>query len=150
MKKRIFALATAILLVCSMALSVSAVSPEIYQDYEVIHTEEGDFEIETTLTIYPSVARSNTKTADKSQTVKQSGTVVAEVTLSATFGYDGKSAWVEEATGSHTTYEGWSYKSESITTSGNTANLTAKLTKLLNSNLPISISIKCTADGVIS
>ena len=65
-----------------------AAAPEV----EVIYTEHGDFTVETVLTVYPVLSRAQTARADKVQTVKYGGEVIAEVTLSATFGYDGNEA----------------------------------------------------------
>lgn len=140
-----------VMLACTMIVPASATEQDICKDVEIIHTAYGDFEVETTLFVYDSPLRSNTKSADKTHTVKYDGAVVAEVTLSASFSYDGTTtAKVVSASSSHSTSNGWSYKSESISKSGGTAKLTAKLTKLLTGEIPISISITCSPSGQIS
>ena len=48
------------------------------------------------------------------------------------------------------TYEGWSYKQNSFTSSGGTITLDAKLTKLLVMNIPFTITLSCDKDGNIS
>lgn len=150
MKKLSF-LMSLLLLFNLCTFSAAALSPEVYQETQVIYTEEyGDVLVETTLIIQPSLFRSSEKTASRTNNYSSGGTRIATVTLTATFGYDGRSAWVEDADGSHTVSGGWSYKNEEITTSGNTAELTAKLTKLLSSNIPVELSLSCSPTGTIS
>lgn len=107
------------------------IAQNFYQRINIINTAFGPIEVETVLTVHEFLARSNTKSANATQTFKLSGKAIADVTLSATFGYDGKTAWVTSASGSHTTYDGWSYSNEKITNSGGTASLSATLTKPL-------------------
>ena len=90
------------LLLCTAVLPCAAAQPASSVQQSVIHTEYGDIVVTTTLTVYDSAARASTKSADKIRTVTYQGQTVATVTLSATFGYDGKSAWVEEASASTT------------------------------------------------
>lgn len=137
------------LLICIM-IPASYAAPCIEQESETIYTEFGVFEIETTTVIHNVLARSNSKSADRTHTVRLNGKIVAEVTLSATFGYDGKTSWVTSASGSHSTHDGWSYEGEKITKSGGTARLTAKLTHSRYEDAPINISITCTPTGQIS
>lgn len=118
--KKVSFLLSLILMMGLMIPSAYAAS-DVYQETNVVHTEFGDFEIETTTTVYDSILRSSGRKADKSISVKNGGKVIADITLSVTFGYDGKTAWVSNASGSHTTYDGWSYSNENITQSGATA-----------------------------
>lgn len=138
-----------VMLLGTMILPSGAVE-NIYQKTDTIETEFGIVEVETVLTIHKSLARSNTKRADYTQTFKYSGKVIAEVTLSATFGYDGKTAWVTSASGSRTTYDGWSYSGQSISKSGRTATLTATLSHSLHRSIPVNISLTCSPTGQIS
>lgn len=147
--KKISCFLAFIVVACVMAPSVQAAS-DVYHTTETIYTEFGEFEIETTTIIHDSMARSSSKSASKVQSVKQGGKEVAEITLFATFGYDGTTAWVVSANGSHTTYDGWSYSNEKITTSGGTATLTATVSKLTGGRVPISISITCSPTGAIT
>lgn len=133
-----------------MVMPVGASYEEIYRETEVIHTEDGDIEIETVLTIYDTPFRASSRTASKSQNIKYDGSTIAKVTLTATFRYDGSSVSVTDTDSSHTTYDGWSYKNEDILTYGGTAKLSAKLTKLNYSDIPFNIAMICTADGTIS
>ncbi len=138
-----------ILLVSIMILPTQAVSNNA-SEVEVSYTESGDFEIVTTTIIYDSVARSNSKSASKIYEVKSSGKLIAKITLSATFGYDGKTAWVSSASGSHATYDGWSYGSEKITKSGGTASLSAILSHSQYRDLSANMSLTCSPSGQIS
>ena len=138
------------LLMFTMVLPVGAAQTEAVSETEIIHTEYGDIEVETTLTIYNSLFASGSKTATKEKSYKYDGEVIADVSLTATFRYTGTSVSVTDTDSSHDTYDGWSYENESISTSGGTSELSAKLTNLLETTIPVSISIKCTADGTIS
>lgn len=137
------------LMMCVMVMPVGASYEEIYRETEVIHTEDGDIEIETVLTIYDTPFRASSRTASKSQNIKYDGSTIAKVTLTATFRYDGSSVSVTDTDSSHTTYDGWSYKNEDILTYGGTAKLSAKLTKLNYSDIPFNIAMTCAADGTI-
>ena len=114
------------------------------------YTTEDGIEVETTLTVHENRMRASYRSAEKETTYKSEGKVIAIVKLEATFGYDGKTAWVEEAGSDHTTYDGWSYGSEKISTSGNTAKLTAIVKKAGVATVPVSISMTCTPTGSIS
>lgn len=137
------------LLFCMTIPSVRATS-DVYQAVEVIHTEFGDFEVETTTLIYDSMARSNSRRADKIKTVKYDGNTIAEVTLTATFGFDSKTAWVISTSSSHTTYGGWSYGSETIARSGGKATLSAMLSNPQHRSIAVNISLTCSPTGQIS
>lgn len=149
MKKKISVVLAAALLVCAMVLPASA-AQETYCQTETIYTDFGPVEVKTVITVHESLARSSTRSADISRTFTADGTTIAVVTLSATFGYNGSSAWVISSSGSHTTYNGWSYGNESITSSGGTAYLTATLYHLLHRNIAVSISLTCSPTGQIS
>lgn len=147
--KKVRSLGIVILLLVSMMILPAQASSNTYQEIETLHTEFGDFEIKTVTIVHNSAARSSSKSADRIRTVTNNGSVIAEITLSATFGYNGSSAWVTSASGSHTTYSGWSYGNENITTSGGTATLTATLSKLLD-RVSVNISLTCSPTGQIS
>ncbi len=140
-----FLLTFALLAVTMIPSSLAAANN--WQDTETVYSELGDVEIITT--IHYAISRGG-GSANKTSTVKSDGKVIAEVTLSATFGYDGKTAWVSNASSSHTTYSGWSYGSEKITKSGGTASLTGTLSHLLHRNIPVNISLTCSPTGQIS
>lgn len=148
MKKNLTLMAVLFCLIFTMALPVGAAS-QVVSETETVVTVCGDFEIEETLVVY-SAARSSTKSASKSQTIKYDGVVIANVTLNATFGHDGKTAWVVSANTSRTTYNGWTYGSENISKSGNTASVSAMLRNSNARNTPVNISMTCSPSGSIS
>ena len=147
--KKYFSLLLAVL-VLTMSFPVGATNTKIMRETDIIYTESGNIEVETILTIHDSLFASGSKQATKEKTYKYDGNIIAEVALTATFRYTGNSVSVTDTDSSYDTYEGWSYRNESISTSGGTANLSASLTKLFDGTVPVSISIKCTADGTIS
>lgn len=140
-----FLLTFALLAVTMIPSSLAAANN--WQDTETVYSELGDVEIITT--IHNAISRSG-GSVNKTSTIKNNGKIIAEVTLSATFGYDGRTAWVISASGSHETYEGWSYSGEKITKSGGTATLSAKLTHSRYENVPVNISLTCSPTGQIS
>lgn len=148
MKKLSFLLSLA-LIIGIMIPAVHATS-DVYRETDIIHTEFGDFEIETVTVIHSLTSRSGSKSADKTQTVKFSGKTIGEVTLSATFGYDGKTAWVISANSAYTTYSNWSYSNENISKSRGIAALTATLTHATHRDIPLNISITCSPTGQVS
>ena len=148
MKKNITLMAVLFCLIFTMALPVGAAS-QVVCETTTVTTVYGDIEVEETLVIYTNL-RSNTKSVDKTSTYRQGGSVIAEVTLNATFGYDGKTSWVVSASGSHTTYGVWSYNNERITKSGGTARLSATLNAPLSQGVSVNISLTCSPSGSIS
>ena len=106
--------------------------------------------METVLTVRDTAPYSQTKRAEKTSTYRYAGSVIAKVTLEATFGYDGDSAWVVSTDSSHTTSGGWSYKNEQISESSNRAKLTAELTHIIFETMQVNISLSCTPSGQIS
>lgn len=148
MKKIGAFLLTFALLVGTMVPSALAASNS-WKETQTIYSELGEIEIDTTTVVRNSVARSG-GSVSRTATVKYSGKVIAEVTLSATFGYNGTVSWVIGSSSSHTTYDGWSYGSENITSSGGTVALSGILTHLLHGRLAVNISITCSPTGEIS
>lgn len=148
MKKISFLLSLALLM--GLMVPAAYAAPENRQETEIIHTESGDFEIETTTVIYDTMVRSSGKTVGRTQTVKYDGSVIAEVTLTATFGYDGTTAWVISANSSFSTYDRWVYGNENITRSGGTAALTAMLSHTSHRSIAVNISITCSPTGAIT
>ena len=148
MKRKLSALLIGAMMFCCAVLPAQAYAAAV-PEVEVIYTEHGDFTVETVLIVYPALSRAQTARADKVQTVKYGGEVIAEVTLSATFGYDGDEAWVVEAEGDSVTYDGWRYGSEEIEDSGGTVTLSAKLTKFAEITRNVDISMTCSPSGTI-
>lgn len=152
MKRRALAclLASTMIYMTMAPICGASYIPEQQETISIYRTVSDRLETETTLVVYDSMIRSSTRRAEKNTVYKYDGVEIASVTLEATFSYDGNTAQVVSASGSHTTSGGWSYKSESISKSGDTAELTAKLTKLLYPALAVEISMTCTPSGQIS
>jgi hypothetical protein len=131
----------------SAATSVNEIVP--VEQYEETYDEDGITIVEE-LTVYQS-ARSNQKTAYKTKTYKKNDTIIASIVLKAIFSYTGSSVSVSSKQVSQSeTYEGWKYSQTSLTSSGGTVTLSGKLTKLLNSSVPVSVTITCDANGNIT
>ena len=107
--------------------------------------------VETATTVYDSLLRSSTQKASSTSKFKNNGELIATVTLTATFGYDGSRARVVSASGSHSMESGWTYSNQSISKSGGTANLTADIKSTTGLGaFPVDISLTCSKDGDIS
>ena len=79
------------------------------------------------------------------------GVVIGVIAMKGTFRYDGSTVSVASKSVTQTdTYEGWSYKQNSFTSSGGTVTLDAKLTKLIFLNIPFTMMLSCDKDGNIS
>lgn len=138
MKRLTVFLFAVMLLVCA-AIPCAAEAPE-----------KSYFSYRDTLVISPSFARTSERTGTKTRTFTYKGDTIAEISLTATFRYNGSSvSVVSKSVSDYTTYNGWSYQQSSLTSSGGTATLTGKLKKgLLNAN--VNFSISCDASGNIS
>lgn len=92
------------------------------------------------------------KTVNRSGTFKDGDTVIAVIVFQATFHYDGTSVSVaSKSVIQNDTYEGWSFKQSSFTSSGGTVSLTGKLTKwLIFNSTTFTMSLTCDKDGNIT
>lgn len=143
-----------LVMLCGIAPVASfAATSETTQTTRIEYLGNG-ITVETVTTVYPSLQRSSTLTGKTESTYKEGSTVIATVTLTATFGYDGSSAWVLSASASHWVASGWTYENHSITTSGATARVTATLKKWQGSTLigsvPVNDTLSCGANGTIN
>lgn len=151
MKKIVLKLSILALLVCALSIPASAFAVENTRTTEIIYVEGlGEVEVTTITKVQNSLVRSSQKSASKTKEFTYDGQVVATVTLKATFGYDGSSAWVVSATGSQNISSGWTYKNQSIDKSGNSATLTATLSKGIGVKTPVEITMSCSPSGTIS
>ncbi|QNK39232.1 hypothetical protein [Caproicibacter fermentans] len=116
------------------------------------------FTVETKTTIFNSATAAlvtfSTRSATRTKTYKANGSTVATVTLQASFGYDGSSAWVISKSASHSTVSGWSYGSESLKAYKDTASLSSTLTQWSGvipiQTVDVDISLTCSPSGTIS
>lgn len=116
-------------------------SETVLEDGTVVVTEVFDL----------SSTRSTDKTYANTKKIVRDGTTIGIIAITATFRYDGSTVSVVSKSVSQTdTYDGWSYKQNSFTSSGGTVTLDAKLTKLLILNVPFTMTLSCDKDGNIS
>lgn len=105
----------------------------------------------TELIVENQNARSAERTATRRDTFYDGDTVIAVIAFQATFRFDGNSVNVIAMSVTETdTYEGWSYKQTSFTSSGGTVTLEGKLTKWLIFNSAFTMSMTCDKNGTIS
>lgn len=98
-----------------------------------------------------SQARSSTKTGYVTRNFYDGSTLIATITLQATFRYDGSSvSVVSRSVTQSDTYDGWSYVQNSLTASGGTVTLSAKLTKWIILNTSFTMTLECDEDGNIT
>jgi len=103
------------------------------------------------ITVSGTQTKSSTKTATTKRTYTYSDEIIAVISVKGTFSYDGSTVSViSKSITECETYDGWSFKQSSFTSSGGTITLDGKLTKLIVLNANISISLSCDKDGNIS
>ena len=140
-------------LIMVFPLTVSATPVESAEEAviisETVTTEDRFTFVDEVIDI--SQARSADKDYIRRKTIYREDVLVAIIAFTVTFRYDGSSvSVVYKAVTQTDTYEGWSYKQNSFTSSGGTVTLDAKLTKLLIFNSPFTMSATCDANGNIS
>lgn len=153
MKKRIITLFIAVLLVAMVpALAVQAVY--IPDKVTTTVTDLGNgITVESTIFVeeeFTPFSLMSTIKATKQDVYKCSGSQIATVSITASFGYDGSSSWVNSASVTKSVSSGWTYSNESITTSGGTATVTALLKKTGIMTINVDTYISCSPDGEIS
>lgn len=147
--KRIITAVMAFLLIASVGFPVNAQE----QSTVVLHQE---IDIGNGIVIVDEIveyanARALGKAADRTRRIYDDGVLIGVITITGAFLYDGttvtvQSMYVKQAD----TYEGWSYRQNSLTASGGTITLDAKLTKLLVLNIPFTFTLSCDANGNLS
>ncbi len=99
-------------------------------------------------------ALSQTETYRRTSAVEHDGSWVGSITLTASFGYNGSSAWVNSMSTSHSVASGWSYENESTWKSGGTANMSAAMIQRIAfitiTETDPSVSMTCSPSGQIS
>ncbi len=101
---------------------------------------------------YAQARTTHEKTAVYKKTFKDGDTVIAIIAFEATFHYDGTSVSVASKSITQTdTYNGWSFKQSSFTSSGGSVTLTGKLTKwLIFNSSTFTMVLTCDKNGNIS
>ncbi|MBQ2245168.1 MAG: hypothetical protein IIV61_04945 [Oscillospiraceae bacterium] len=147
--KKTFSIILCFVLFISLALPTYAAGQS-----EVIYSQEYTLEDGTTVKdeiIVHGLARTSYKTATRRATISKDDTTIAIIAFQATFRFDGSTVAVISKSVTQTdTYEGWSYKQTSFTSSGGTVTLEGKLTKLLIFNNSFTMTLTCDKNGNIS
>lgn len=142
------------LFICIVLLAYLSLPTYATAQTEVIYRETTLLEDGIVITdeiIVTAHARSTDKTATRQMTVAKSDTVIGVIAFRATFRYNGSSVSVVSKSVTQTdTYEGYSYKQSSFTSSGGTVTLEGKLTKLLIFNTSFTMSLTCDKNGNLS
>ena len=148
-----------LIIVCILVISclgqpcmATSLSPEdeviIHQSYETL---ENGITVTSVISTSATEARGVSKAYTKKTTFTREGITIAEIWIDATFRYDTQTvSVVSKSISKCETYDGWSFKQSSFTSSGGTVTLTGKLTKLLVLNANINISLTCDENGNIS
>jgi len=137
-------------LLFNLCTPCSATSEEEVIHYSQIDLGNGIICTEV-ITVSGTQTRSSTKTATTKRTYTYSNETIAVISVTGTFSYDGSTVSViSKSISECETYDGWSFKQSSFTSSGGTITLEGKLTKLLILNANINITLSCDKNGNIS
>lgn len=147
--KKIISIIVCLLLLASTALPVFAT-----EQTETVYSEEIILEdgiVVKDEIVIQSQARSAEITATRTRTLTKGDSLVAEIAFQAKFRCDGQTVTVLSKSVTRTdTYNGWSYKQNSFTSSGGTVTLDAEVTKWLVINVPFTMSMTCDAAGNVT
>lgn len=148
MKRIVATLLMVVLFVCSIPHVNAAENGTIV--YSLESTLENGLTVHDEIVIYTQ-SRASDITADRKKTIYDGDTVVAIIVLRATFLYDGSTvSVVSKSVSQSDTYDGWEYVQNSLTSSGGTVTLNAKITKWFIFNTPFTMTLSCDKDGNIS
>lgn len=151
--KRILAFVVCLVLLFMAAIPASAAEASVGKGTLIYRTEQT---LENGLTFVDELyeiasTRATDKTSYKTRNVYYGDTLVGTITIQATFRYDGSAvSVVSKSVTQSTTYDGWSYKQNSFTSSGGTVILDAKLTKLLILTISVDMTLTCDKNGNVS
>ena len=129
---------------CYAADSVSETPTTVYQLENGITVERTIIESDI------STFASKQKRGTAKQTYRNGSEVIAVVSLTATFWYDGTDSGVVSVDSSHTVYDGWLYHNESTWDSGDTAYLSAEITKIVVGTIYADLTLSCSPTGQLS
>lgn len=98
-----------------------------------------------------SSLRSTSKSYTLRRTFTRNDETIAIIAITANFSYDGSTVSViSKSVSQSDTYNGWSFKQNSFTSSAGTVTLEGKLTKLLILNSSFTMTLTCDKNGNIS
>lgn len=147
--KRILSLCISLVLLISAVMPVSAAD----QGELILHRKtvlDCGIECVEEVTVY-SNTRATQKRAEIKRTFTRDNTTIAIIAYEAVFQYDGSTvSVVSKSITQVDTYDGWSFKQNSFTSSGGTVTLTGKLSKLLILNTSVNLTLTCDKSGNIS
>lgn len=138
-------------LLLSFLLAATMAVPCFAQEHTQViatYTEDLGNGITAVTTITQTVTRS-TISRTKASNYYSSGQYIGQAALSASFSYNGSTAQATGASGAGSGSNGWSYGGQNTWTSGNSAYLSASLSKG-GASVPVSISLSCDAHGNVS
>lgn len=150
--KKVLLIMMCLILTFSLVVPCAASEPnEIYVVYDDVKTFENGVTMVRQTILNDSQNRSTTRAYTDTYTYYYSGEIIAEIWIDATFRYDGNTvSVVSKSISKCETYDGWSFKQSSFSSSGGTVTLTGKLTKLLVLKASVNISLTCDKNGNIS
>lgn len=140
------------LILCMVFLLVLAVPAFAAERTEGNVVYRDEFTLEEGLTVVREIvdvsfARSAEKTFIQTWQIKDNGTVVADIAVTATYHCDGRSVYVVSKTVSRAdTYYGWSFTQNYLIAGGGTVTLNGKLTKGTRT-IPLNLTMTCDKDG---
>ena len=140
------------LILCMVSLLVLAVPAFAAEQTEGNAVYRDEFTLEEGLTVVREIvdvsfARSAEKTFIQTWQIKDNGTVVADIAVTATYHCDGRSVYVVSKTVSRAdTYYGWSFTQNYLIAGGGTVTLNGVLTKAART-MPITLTMTCDKDG---
>lgn len=139
---------------CLITVAAMVLPAHAASQSEVIYSDEIVLQDGVTVkdeVIVYAQGRATDKTAVRRQTFTKNDTVIGVIAFQATYRYDGSTVSVVSKSVTQTdTYEGWSYKQSSFTSSGGTVALEGKLSKWLILNVSVSMSLTCDKNGNLS
>lgn len=142
------------LIICLMLIVTSAPLSQATSSSHIVMHEETLFENGITCIdeiIVDNIARSTDKQGRRVKTFLYGDTVIAIIEMTVIFRYDGSTvSVVSKSVTQSSTYDGWSYKQTSFTSSGGTATLKFKLSKLLFLNNSYTMTLTCDRNGNLS
>lgn len=151
---KIISILVATILIFSFSITADAseinVNPDAnstYEDSNIIDLGDG-YTIKVKDTEIISNSRIMSKTAVRTAECEYDGKIIATIKLTATFTYNGATAYCTDVSSSYTMNDGWTYSNRSTTRVGDTATTSAKLSKGIR-YANVTISMRCTGKGEI-
>lgn len=165
MKKLVSFFLASAFCICCVVPSFAAEAAPASSSKSVISVSEEElgngFTVETVISIPKEAGKrlqvndaNQSRTAQKTQTVRHGSDFVGSMTMTVNFGYNGFSSWVNSISTSHSMASGWSFTNEQTWSSGGTANMSASMVQKLGfltlAEVDPSMSLTCAPSGAIS